>query len=103
MKDNDLRPDQVVIDVILRWTDGMPKIGEATIKQGALIMCGQNHLGKAVTLSFPVNFDGEPREGDDPRFIIFGIWPRVWKVAPSVKHELLHGFVTIVGCPEVSP
>lgn len=99
---SELRPDEVVIDVVLRWSDNMPRVGEATIKQNNLIMCAQNHLGKPITLSIPVNFDGDPRSGEDPRFIVYGIWPQVWKVAPSIKHELLHGFVTIVNCPSNS-
>lgn len=94
----ELRPDQVVLDVVLRYTSGMPRMGEATVKAGTLIFTTKNHLGQPLTLSVPVNFDGEPN-AEEPRFVLFGIWPGVAKLAPSVKHELFHGFLTIVDVP----
>ena len=77
----------------------MPRMDEATIKGGNLIFLTRNHLGQPVSLSFPINLDGDPVSGDQPRFVIYGIWPGVAKVAPSVKHDLLHAFLTIVGAP----
>jgi hypothetical protein len=35
-----------------------------------------------------------------PRFVLRKLGPTVWKLAPSIRHDLLHAFITIVDVPE---
>jgi hypothetical protein len=103
MNKQDLEPHQVVLDLVLKYSATMPRVDHAAVLNGNLILLAKNHRGMAYTLSFPVHFDGEPFEGDaltSPRFMLRKLGSTVWKLAPSILHDMLHAFITIVGVPE---
>ena len=104
---NDLRPDQVVLDLVLSYCTTMPKFGFAAVLGGgdlagtvpSLIIASKNHLGQPTMTGVPIYFDGDPFDGDPvetkpPRFVMRKIGSTVWKVAPSIATPLLHAFVT---------
>ena len=112
----DLRPDQVVLDLVLSYCTTMPKFGFAAVLGGgdlagtvpSLILASKNHLGQPTMTGVPIYFDGEPFDGDPaenkpPRFVLRRIGSTVWKVAPSISTPLLHAFITIVNVPEDVP
>jgi hypothetical protein len=97
-----LPPRLVVVDLVLQYSAGMPKTGTAAVLQGSLLLAAKNHLGQAVAFGIPVHFDDDPFDGDattPPRFVLRRIGATVWKLAPSIKHDLLHAFITIVDVP----
>ena len=96
----DLRPDQVVLDLVLEHVPAMPGPGQAAMFGPTLVITAHNHLGQVVSLGVPISPDGDPVEGPDPRFVLRRLGATVWKLAPSVMHPLLHAYVTIVGVPE---
>lgn len=103
MNKQDLLPHQVVVDLVLKYSPTMPRLGMCAVLSGSLIIAAKNHLGDFVSLSLPVNFDGDPFDGDTvspPRFVLRKLGSTVWKLAPSVLHDQLHAFVTIVEVPE---
>jgi hypothetical protein len=69
-----LSPRDVVADVVLTYSAAMPRLGHAAVLNGSLLIATKNHHGQ---------FHAE-----------------VWKLAPSILHDMLHAFVTIVGVPE---
>lgn len=99
-------PSQVVIDVVVRWSETLGDHGESDHGSGELVggmrllLFTRNHLHRPISLSLPVHFDGEPIAGSEPRFILWRLGPRVWKLAPSVATPMLHAYVTIVDVPE---
>ncbi len=95
-----LDPSQVVLDLVLRYSPRMPQMGEAAIMGDGLIFLTRNNRGEAVSMCVPINLDGEPRDGDDPRFVLCRLGPTVWKLSPSVLHPMLHAYITVVGVPE---
>lgn len=98
----DLPPHLVVVDLVLKYSPVMPKLGEAAVLQGSLLITARNHQGQFVSLGTPVHFDDDPFDGNaimEPRFVLRRIGATVWKLAPSIKHELLHAFITIVDVP----
>lgn len=98
-----LSPREVVIDTVLAYSATMPRLGYAAVLNGSLLIATKNHRGQFVSFGLPVNFDGEPFDGDStkpPRFVLRRIHAEVWKLSPSILHDLLHAFVTIVGVPE---
>lgn len=97
---SDLLPHQVVLDQVLLYSTLMPKLGQAAVLSGNLIIATRNHLGQYVSISAPVNFDGEPITGASPRFVLYQIGATVWKLAPSINHPLLHTYLTIADVPE---
>jgi len=101
----DLRPDQVVLDLVLTYSPTMPMLGRAAVLHGGLIIAAKNHREQFVSMSLPVHFDGEPFDGDPgaglpPRWVLFKLGPTVWKLSPSVLDQSLHAYITIVGVPE---
>jgi hypothetical protein len=99
----DLSPRDVVVDIVLAYSATMPKLGHAAVLNGSLVIATNNHRGQFVSFGLPVNFDGDPFNGDattPPRFVLRRIHAEVWKLSPSILHDLLHAFVTIVGVPE---
>ena len=81
----------------------MPKLGQAAVLQGSLLIATKNHRGQFVSLATPVYFDGESFDGDattPPRFVLRKLGSTVWKLAPSILHDQLHAYVTIVDVPE---
>ena len=103
MNKQDLSPREVVVDLVLQYSASMPKLGEAAVLHDSLLIATRNHLDQYVTPGMSVHFDGAPFEGDAqtaPRFVLYKIAPTVWKLAPSINHDLLHAFVTVVGVPE---
>ena len=102
MNKQDLLPSQVVVDLVLQYSAVMPKLGEAAVIQDNLLIATRNHLGQFVSFGMPAHFDGDPFDGDattPPRFVLRKIGATVWKLAPSIKHDLLHAFITIVDVP----
>ena len=103
MNKQDLRPDQVVLDLVLAHSAVMPRLGQAAVLNGSLMIAVKNHRGEYASLSMPVFFDGEPFDGGDgrpPRFVLRKLGATVWKLSPSVLHPLLHAYVTIVDVPD---
>ena len=99
----DLEPHQIVVDLVVSYSTTMPRVNQAAVLSGNLIICAQNHRDQKLMLSIPVHFDGDPFDGTEtapPRFVLRKLGPTVWKLMPSIKHDLLHGFVTIVNVPE---
>jgi len=99
----DLDPREIVVDLVVGYSPSMPRVGQAAVLNGSLIICAQNHRDQKLTLAMPITFDGDPFDGDEiapPRFALRKLGPTVWKLAPSIKHDLLHAFVTIVEVPE---
>jgi hypothetical protein len=71
-----------------------------------LLFTATNHRGGICNLGVEINFDGEPRIGDaevHSRFVFYRLGPGVWKLAPSIDHDTLHAYITVVGVPEPSP
>lgn len=102
MRKQNLLPSEVVVDLVLQYSAAMPIVGAAAVLKGSLLVATKNHLGQLVSLGMPVRFDGDPFDGDattPPRFVLRKIGATVWKLAPSIKHDLLHAFVTIVDVP----
>lgn len=102
MNKQSLLPSEVVVDLVLQYSAVMPKLGEAAVLQGNLLIAAKNHLGQFVSLGTPVHFDGDPLYGSEtapPRFVLRRIGATVWKLAPSIKHDLLHAFITVVDVP----
>jgi hypothetical protein len=99
----DLLPHEVVLDLVLTYSAVMPKIGEAAVLAGGLFIATKNHRGESVALGIAgVHFDGESFEGDEnapPRFRLRRLGRTVWKLAPSILHDKLHAYVTIVDVP----
>ena len=105
MKPNkqDLDPREVVVDLVVGYSPTMPRNMQAAVLSDNLIIYAQNHRDQRLTLSLPVHFDGDPFDGYEatpPRFVLRKLGPTVWKLSPSIRHDLLHAFVTIVGVPE---
>ena len=103
MNKQDLLPHQVVVDLVLLYSAYMPRLGHAAVLQGNLLIAANNHRGQFVSLGTPVHFDGEPFDGDanaPPRFVLRKIGSTVWKLAPSILHDQLHAYITIVDVPE---
>lgn len=103
MNPQDLLPHQVVVDLVLLYSAFMPKIGQAAVLQGHLIIAAKNHRGQSVSFSTPVHFDGDPLDGSNGtplRFVLRKIGSTVWKLAPSLLHDQLHAYITIVDVPE---
>lgn len=110
MSDEDPDPRSVVLDLVLRYVPGMPREPlTATVSwrrhddgrvDGTLTMLLVNHRGQRVTFSVTVSPDGPPVPGETPRFVFFPIHRGVWKLSPSVSHDLIHAFVTVVGLPD---
>jgi hypothetical protein len=102
MNKQDLSPRQVIVDLVLRYSAVMPKLGEAALLHGNLLIATRNHLDQYAALGTVVHFDGVPFEGDEtapPRFVLHRIGATVWKLAPSINHDLLHAFITIIDVP----
>ena len=102
MNKQDLLPSQVVVDLVLQYSAAMPIAGQAAVLKGSLLIAAKNHLGQFVSFGMPAHFDGDPFDGDaatPPRFVLRKIGATVWKLAPSIKHDLLHAFITIVDVP----
>jgi hypothetical protein len=98
-----LLPSEVVVDLVLQYSATMPRAGQAAVLKGSLLIAAKNHLGQYASFGMPAHFDGDPFDGDEttpPRFVLRKIGATVWKLAPSIKHDLLHAFVTIVDVPE---
>ena len=98
-----LLPSEVVVDLVLQYSAAMPIAGQAAVLKGSLLIATKNHLGQFVSFGIPAHFGGHPFDGDaatPPRFVLRKIGATVWKLAPSIKHDLLHAFVTIVDVPE---
>lgn len=103
MSKQNLLPSEGVVDLVLQYSATMPKLGQAAVLKGSLLIAAKNHLGQFVSFGMPAHFDGDPFDGDattPPRFVLRKIGATVWKLAPSIKHDLLHAFVTIVDVPE---
>ena len=103
MNKQDLLPHQVVVDLVLLYSAFMPKLGQAAVLQNNLLIAAKNHRGEFVSLSMPIHFDGDPFDGDSnapPRFVLRKIDSTVWKLSPSILHDKLHAYVTIVDVPE---
>lgn len=100
MNKSELEPHQVVLDTVLKYSAFMPKLGQCAVLQGNFIFATKNHRGDYVSMAVPVHFDGEPADGENPRFVLWQIAPTVWKLSPSVLHPLYHGYITIVDVPE---
>lgn len=103
MNKQDLQPHEVVVDLVLKYSPTMPRLGMAAVLGGNLIIAAKNHRGQFVSFGLPIGFDGKPFDGDEntpPRFVLFKLGPTVWKLSPSILHELLHAYVTIVQVPE---
>jgi hypothetical protein len=103
MNKQHLTPKEVVVDLVLKCSTTMPRLGYAAVLHDNLIIATKNHLGQSVSFSLPVNFDGVPVEGDNippARFVLFELGPTVWKLAPSILHDTLHAYLTIIGVPE---
>ena len=103
MNKQSLPPCEVVVDVVLAYSATMPRLGQAAVLNGSLLISTKNHLGQFVSFGLPVHFDGDPFDGDTttpPRFVLRRIHTEVWKLSPSILHDLIHAFVTIVGVPE---
>jgi hypothetical protein len=99
----DLLPHEVVVDLVLNYSPKMPMAGQAAVLSGSLMMLAKNHRGEGVTFGVPIHFNGVPFDGDaskPPYFVLHKIAPTVWKLSPSIKHAMLHAYVTIVGVPE---
>ena len=103
MSKQNLLPSEVVVDLVLQYSAAMPIADQAAVLKGSLLIAAKNHLGQFVSFGMPAHFDGDPFDGDattPPRFVLRKIGATVWKLAPSIKHDLLHAFVTIVDVPE---
>lgn len=100
MNATDLHPSQVVLDCVLRYSATMPRLGHAAVLKDNLVIATRNHLGAYVSFVVPVHFDGDPVDGETPRFVLRKLGPTVWKLAPSLLHDLLHAYLTIVDVPE---
>jgi hypothetical protein len=103
MNKQHLLPHQVVVDLVLAYSATMPKLGHAAVLGGNLIIAARNHLGQYVSMAVPVHFNGDPFEGDattPPRWVLRKLGSTVWKLSPSILHDMLHAYITIVGVPE---
>lgn len=99
----DTPPSQVVLDLVLKWSNAMPRPGHATVIDGSMTFCSRNHRGSPVMLTTPVFFDGEPWRESPPRFVFRRLGPHVWKLSPSVLDEQIHAYITLVDVPEPPP
>lgn len=103
MLKEDLPPSKVVLDLVLKYSASMPRLWHAAVLGSRLIFAVKNHRDEYVSLSTPVHFDGEPYEGDSvipPRFVLYKLGPSVWKLSPSILHDTLHAYLTIVDVPD---
>lgn len=106
MNKQHISPRNVVVDLVLKYSATMPGLGHAAVLNGNLVIAAHNHRGQYVSFGFPVHFDGESFDGNEiagPRFVLFRIAPTVWKLKPSLLHDLLHAYITIVGVPDDAP
>lgn len=103
MNVRDMAPRDVVLDLVLTWSDTIGKSGTATVKNETLIFATKNHRGEHVMLSVPVHFDGESVDGGDPRFVLRRLGSTVWKLVPSVLTNQLHAYLTLVDVPAPAP
>lgn len=106
MNKQDLSPREVVLDLVLAYSATMPMLGHAAVLNSALMIATRNHHGQACSFGVPIHFDGEAFDGDEktpPRFVLRKLGPTVWKLSPSILHDMLHAYITIVGVPEDVP
>ena len=97
-------PREVVLDLVLPWSESIGKVGAAKVVDGkTLIFMALNHRRECVHMVVPVHFDGTPVLGNNPRFVMTKLGPGVWKLAPSVSHDQLHAYITIIEVPEPAP
>lgn len=102
-------PRQIVLDLVLEYTDGMPRVpGVAAVLGNQFFFAARNHLGRAVGGYVPVHLDGEASPGDPEagvpaRFVLRRLGPGVWKLAPSVVTDDVHAYVTVIDAPEPAP
>lgn len=99
---HDLPPHAVVLDLVLRWSDKIGRVGTAKLNGHSLIVTAQNHRDEFVMATVEINLEGKASI-DPPRFVFFKIGPGVWKLAPSIKHDKLHAYITVVDVPEPAP
>ena len=100
MNKQDLPPRNVVLDLVLGYSATMPRLGQAAVLNGNLIIAAKNHRGQYCSFTVPVSFDGDPVDGAEPRFVLRKLGATVWKLSPSLLHDLLHAYITIVDVPD---
>ena len=103
MNKQDLHPSQVVLDLVLKWSERIGTAGTATVRNGSMTYAARNHRGEFTMSSVDVHFTGEPSSGLPPRFVLYKLHPTVWKLSPSVVTDQLHAYLTIVGVPDPAP
>lgn len=103
----DRDPDSVVLDMVLRYQPTMRLApGEAFVSRQLLYMLVANNLAEVYGLSINLSWEGGPSDGQEGRplrFCLYRLGPTVWKLSPSIRAPRLHGYVTIVGCPDPAP
>jgi len=96
-----LSPDRAILDVILRWEDGVKLVSADPMR---FLLTGRNHWGQVFQNFIECHLDGEPEDGPPPRFVLFKLGPTVWKVSPSLyTPNSVHGYLTFVGVPDPAP
>jgi len=108
MNKRDVPPDQVVLDIVLRWDVRLFTAPHTATVVGdgpyRLALFAVNHQDHKVQQFIDLNFDGFPEDGPPPRFLMYRLGPGVWKVTPSVVVPgMLHAYLTIIGVPEPLP
>jgi hypothetical protein len=97
-----LPPSAVVLDLVLLFSTRLGMQGTAVINEKDMAITTRNHRGEFVMLSVPVHFDGEP-DDEAPRFVLTRLGAGVWKLRPSILHESIHAYVTVINVPEPAP
>jgi hypothetical protein len=115
-----LEPMQIVLDLVIQWTDkltGQYGTGSVVCSNGSelspesdkplmFMFFVKNHRGKGVGGGVPVHLEGETNDGLDGkpcRWVFNKIAPGVWKPSQSLMMPELHAYFTLVGVPEPAP
>lgn len=97
-----LPPSALVLDLVFGYTTQMGQPQTACIHDDIVILMGKNHQGKNFMLTAKFYLDGDASE-EGPRFVMVKLGPTVWKLSPSIMHESVHAYVTVVGVPDPAP
>ncbi len=101
MDKRDLHPDQVTLDLVLRYGTEVRMLCAAPPR---LLVVARNHRGQSFQVMLEPHLDGQPEDGPPVRFVLFPLGPSVWKLSPSLTvPSVVHAYLTLVGVPEPAP
>lgn len=99
-----LSPDQVVLDLVLPYSESPGKNAACLTARNVFVVVAQNHRGQFAQVMIKFHLGGEPEDGPPPRFVLWKLGPTVWKLSPSITAPgMLHAYLTIVKVPDPAP